>query len=151
MFEDENDVVALRKPAHEDFLSKLLQDHWPFQKRAENDPLGHTTVYKGNHVVLTVAAISMVCAAALLAVAIVSLYIVSSPTAKLGMVVAYTVIFALSSALLTNARRAEIFGAAAAYAAVLVVFISGNVGGSQSEQCLMQLGNGLFKIVTCPS
>jgi len=68
-----------------------------------------------------------------LVVAIISLYIVNRPTVKLGMVAAYTILFALSIALLTNARRAEIYGAAAAYAAVLVVFISGNFGSSQSE------------------
>jgi hypothetical protein len=32
--------------------------------------------------------------------------------------------------LLTNARRDQIFAATAAYAAVLVVFVSGNLGGA---------------------
>ena len=126
MLKEADDLVALRKPADEDLLSKLLQDHWAFQKHSTVDPLDRTTVYKGQHVAQTVAAISILCAAVLLAVAIVSLYIVNNPTAKLGMVAAYTVLFALSIALLTNARRVEIYGAAAGYAAVLVVFISGN-------------------------
>jgi hypothetical protein len=141
MLKEADDLVALRKLADEDLLSKLLQDHWAFQKRITVDPLDRTTVYKGQHVARTVAAISILCAAVLLAVAIVSLYIVNNPTAKLGMVAAYTVLFALSIALLTNARRAEIYGATAAYAAVLVVFISGNLGSSQPEQCMVQLSN----------
>jgi hypothetical protein len=150
MLKEVDDLVAMGKPADEDLLSKLLQDHWPFQKRNTVDPLDRTTVYKGQHVAWTVAAISMLCAAVLLVVAIVSLYIVNSPTAKLGMVTAYTILFALSIALLTNAKRAEIYGAAAAYAAVLVVFISGNLGSSQPEQCMVQLSNGYFKTINCP-
>jgi hypothetical protein len=34
---------------------------------------------------------------------------------------------------LTNARRAEIFGSTAAYAAVLVVFVSSNLGNVSPE------------------
>jgi hypothetical protein len=128
MLKEADDLVTLRKPGNEDILSKLLQDHWAFQKRNTVDPVDRTTVYKGQHVAWTVAVINMLCAAVLLVVAIISLYVVNNPTAKLGMVVTYTILFALSIALLTNARRGEIYGASAAYAAVLVVFISGNFG-----------------------
>lgn len=58
---------------------------------------------------------------------IVGLYFVHSDGARLGMIAAFTVLFALSMALFTNARRAETFAATAAYAAVLVVFVSGNL------------------------
>ncbi|PVH69244.1 hypothetical protein DL98DRAFT_439446 [Cadophora sp. DSE1049] len=47
---------------------------------------------------------------------------------RLGMVALFTSLFAVVVGLLTNARRAEIFGSTAAYAAVLVVFVSGNLG-----------------------
>jgi hypothetical protein len=47
---------------------------------------------------------------------------------RLGMVALFTLLFAVVVGLLTNARRAEIFGSTAAYAAVLVVFVSGNLG-----------------------
>jgi hypothetical protein len=61
-----------------------------------------------------------------------SLYYVKNEKGRLGLVGGYTVAFALWVGLLTNARRSKVFGACAAYAAVLVVFISGNlrVGGS---------------------
>jgi len=39
----------------------------------------------------------------------------------------FMAIFAAVIGHLTNARRAEIFGPTAAYAAVLVVFVSGNL------------------------
>ena len=81
--------------------------------------------------------------------AIVSLYVVTQPAAKLGLVAMYTVLFASSVTLCTNARRAEVFAATAAYAAVLVVFVSGDLGGSKSEQCLIQLEGGVFKMVEC--
>lgn len=76
-----------------------------------------------------VATLSIFLAAVLLIGAIVALYIVRSPKRKLGIVAGFTVGFAGSVGLLTNARRAEVFGATAAYAAVLVVFVSGNLGG----------------------
>jgi FtsH-binding integral membrane protein len=151
MLDEEIDLIALSRSADEDFVSRFLRDHWAFQKRATVDPLDQTTIYKGQHVVWTVATISMFCAIVLLVVAMMSLYVVNSPRAKLGMVAAYTVLFGVSLALLTNARRAEVYGAAAAYAAVLVVFISGSVGGFQNEQCLVQLPGGYFKAVSCPS
>ena len=42
----------------------------------------------------------------------------------------FTVLFAGSVGLLTAASRAEVFAATAAYAAVLVVFVSGNRPGA---------------------
>jgi len=42
---------------------------------------------------------------------------------KMGLVTAFVTGFALWVGLLTNARRAEIFAATAAYAAVLVVYV----------------------------
>jgi hypothetical protein len=147
---DKSDLVALRNAVEEDMLSKFLQDHWAFQKRKTTDPIDRTTIYKNSHVVRTVATISMIIAAILLISAILSLHFVSNPRAKLGLVAMYTLLFALSVSLLTNARRAEVFAATAAYAAVLVVFISGDLGGLKAEQCLIQLDNGIFKLVRCP-
>ena len=44
------------------------------------------------------------------------------------MVALFTAFFAVFVGLLMNARRAEIFASTAAYAAVLVVYVSGNLG-----------------------
>ncbi|KAF2006681.1 hypothetical protein P154DRAFT_570067 [Amniculicola lignicola CBS 123094] len=147
---DQSDLAALRKPQEQDFLSRTLQDHWVFQKRKTSDPLDRTTIYNSHHVVKTVGVISMTVAAVLLIGAIISLHNVTSPKAKLGLVATYTLLFALSVALLTNAKRAEVFAATAAYAAVLVVFVSGDLGGSKDAQCLIQLENGIFRTVKCP-
>ena len=80
-----------------------------------------------------VAVISIVLAAILLIGAITSLYFVTMPAARLGMISAFTVLFALSVGVMTNSKRAEVFAATAAYAAVLVVFVSGNLGNSNSN------------------
>lgn len=45
------------------------------------------------------------------------------------MISAFTIVFGLSIRFASNAKRAEIFGASAAYAAVLVVFVSGDLSG----------------------
>jgi hypothetical protein len=147
--EFEGDLIALRAAAEEDVLSKFLQDHWAFQKRQSTDPIDRTTLYKNSHVVRTVSAVSMIIAAVLLISAILSLHVVTKEKFKLGLVAMYTLLFALSVSLLTNARRAEVFAATAAYAAVLVVFVSGELGGSR-HQCLIQLENGYFRSVRCP-
>lgn len=58
--------------------------------------------------------ISISIAAILLVGSITSLYFVNNDGAKLGMIAAFTAAFAASIGAMTNARRAEIFGATAA-------------------------------------
>lgn len=148
--DDDTDLVALVKPAEEDYLSRFLQDHWLFCKRKSSDPYDRTTIHSNSHVVRTVAALDMVLAAVLIIGAIVNLYVVPNPKGKLGLIAMYTMLFAASMAVCTNARRAEVFAATAAYAEVLVVFVSGDIGGSKSAQCLIQLEGAIWKTVNCP-
>lgn len=75
-----------------------------------------------------VSVINVLTASALLIGAIVSLYIVKESVSRLVMITVFTALFATSVALMTNARRAEVFAATAAYSAVLVVFVSGTLG-----------------------
>jgi hypothetical protein len=107
-------------------------------------------MYSNSHIVRTVHVLGLILAAILLIGAITTLYFVASAEAKLGLVAMFTVLFAASVALCTNAKRAEVFAATAAYAAVLVVFVSGDLGGTRTEQCLMQLEGGGFKVIKCP-
>jgi hypothetical protein len=57
----------------------------------------------------------------------VNLYLVHDNLKRLGLVGVYTAVFAASVGILSNARRVELFASTAAYAAVLVVFVSGNL------------------------
>lgn len=81
---------------------------------------------------MAVAIISTIIATILLIGAIIGLYIVQDPKSRLIMLSCFTALFAISVGLLTSARRAEIFGSTAAYAAVLVVFVSSNLGNPSS-------------------
>ncbi|OIW26519.1 hypothetical protein CONLIGDRAFT_683493 [Coniochaeta ligniaria NRRL 30616] len=120
------DLVGLNT-SETDYLSLFLRRHWPTRGEFSRDGLHRIGRFSEQSVAITVAAISIVVAAFLLVGSIVGLYWVTSDAAKLGMVAVFTATFALSVGLMTNAKRAEIFAAAAAYAAVLVVFVSGNI------------------------
>lgn len=147
---DTSDLITLANPIEEDYLSRFLQDHWVFKSRKTSETFDRTTICKNSHIARTVTFIGLVLAAILLMGAIANLYLVSNAKAKLGLVAMYTVLFASSVALCTKARGAEIFAATAAYAAVLVVFVSGDLGGVQSQQCLIQLEGAIWKTVACP-
>lgn len=69
-------------------------------------------------------AVSTIVAALLLLGSIVSLRHCKDENVQLVVIATFTCGFAVSVSGLTTARRAEVFGASAAYAAVLVVFLS---------------------------
>ncbi|TVY84455.1 hypothetical protein LSUE1_G001279 [Lachnellula suecica] len=123
-----HDLVALRVPSDQDRLSNFIQNNFSLFF-ATSSPDGRTTYISERSISRFVAIFSTVLAAIMLFGAIISLYIVKNPHALLGMLSGWTVLFAACVGLLTNARRDQIFGATAAYAAVLVVFVSGNLGG----------------------
>jgi hypothetical protein len=125
------DLVAVRPPADKDLLSRFLQDHWMF-KVSFTDKTEHI---KENHVAWIAAIVSTVVAAILLLGAIVLLRLLDQENVQLGVIAIFTILFAASVGVLTNARRAEIFAATAAYAAVLVVFVSSSPSNSGTGNC----------------
>lgn len=84
--------------------------------------------YSGKLVNRIISTVSVVLAALLLEGAIVALYLVKDERVRLGLIAVFTCLFASCVGFLTHARRAEMFAATAAYAAVLVVFVSGGLG-----------------------
>ncbi len=76
------------------------------------------------------AIINLILAAALLFGAILNLYYVTDERKRLGLIAGYTIAFAMCVGLVTKARKSEVFAACAAYAAVLVVFVSGSLGNA---------------------
>ena len=70
--------------------------------------------YPVERVTLIVGIISVFASAALLVGAIVALYFIKPIGIRLGIVGVFTTLFASSIALLTHARRVEIYGATAA-------------------------------------
>ena len=95
------------------------------QTRRTESPLAYISEQR-LHIFVGIA--NVLLAAALLFGAIYNLYYVTSDQKRLGFIAGYTVAFAICVGLLTNARRSEVFASCAAYAAVLVVFVSGNLG-----------------------
>ncbi|RYP92033.1 hypothetical protein DL770_001888 [Monosporascus sp. CRB-9-2] len=127
-FRDVDDLVALRVPANQDRLSLfVLNNLGAFFKTRSSD--GHTAEISERSVANAVALLSSLLSVAVLFGSMVSLCFVRNVYAVLGMVGGWTMLFADCIGFLTNAKRDQIFAATAAYAAVLVVFVSGTFGG----------------------
>jgi hypothetical protein len=75
-----------------------------------------------------VAVLSVILAAGVLICSIVALNFAPDKHSRLGILAAFTIAFAAIIGFFTNAKRAEVFGATAAFVAVLVVYVSGNLG-----------------------
>lgn len=97
------------------------------QKRKSQSGAGTTHYYSDETVQKSATFIGIVGAVVLLETAIVILYFVDNDHIRFGVVALFTLLFAVAIGLCSNARRAEMFGACAAYAAVLVVFFAGNL------------------------
>ncbi|RTE84831.1 hypothetical protein BHE90_000608 [Fusarium euwallaceae] len=132
LYDDPDDLVVLHTAEPPDRLTMFVQDYFGFlfkdkdhHKAATSPSVGYAS---GKRISAFISYLSTILAALLLIGAIVVLYNTDSDDLKLGLIALFTIIFAASVGLLTNARRAEVFGATAAYAAVLVVFVSGDLG-----------------------
>ncbi|KAI1160100.1 hypothetical protein F5B18DRAFT_540677 [Nemania serpens] len=137
-----SDLVSLSRPADSDEpLTHFLKTYCSrlFRGRKEPRPLPSRVIshlpsrqvarYSLARIQFAVSLITTFFAAALLFLPIAVLRATSSPPVTLGLIALFVALFAVSIMLMTNARRAEVFGACAAYAAVLVVFVSGNFSG----------------------
>jgi hypothetical protein len=133
ILKDLTDLVALRSPFDTDPLSCLVRDYWPFQGSMYPEPDDRTRHFRESRVQRVVLVLTTVFAAILLVGAITTLYFIKQPSAKLGLLAAFTSLFAASVGTLTSARRQEVFAASAAYAAVLVVFVSGDFDKATSS------------------
>lgn len=71
-------------------------------------------------------------AAVLLIGSILALYFVTDQDARLALVIAFVVLFAIGLSICTGASRDSIFAGTAAYAAVLIVFVSGNLSNGKA-------------------
>ncbi|KAE8446494.1 hypothetical protein EG329_011957 [Mollisiaceae sp. DMI_Dod_QoI] len=123
---DFDDLVALHPPAEQDWLTRFVRRYFRVLL-VEGSIEGKLARIPERRIAYVVAMLSVLLAAILLVGAIVALYLVQSNLKRLGLVGVFTALFAISVGLLTNAKRVELFASTAAYAAVLVVFISGNL------------------------
>ncbi|KAI9709891.1 MAG: hypothetical protein M1820_002968 [Bogoriella megaspora] len=144
LYDDREELVALACPPQEDPLSGFLRKYLPdlfmavflltemFKlMRQQTHRRGSLGYFSAHRIAMVVWMVNMIPAVSFFYGAILSLYYARSDKVKLGLVAAHTVAFSLGVSLLTNARWSEVFGACAAYAAVLVVFVSGGLGNQQ--------------------
>ena len=129
LLDEQNDFVALGTTEEQDRLTRIIQDLsgrcLPGLRRSSSSKVKY---YSERMVQRVIAGISIIMAALLLEGAIVALYFITNPRLRLGLIALFMVLFAGGIGLLSNAKRSEMFAATAAYAAVLVVFVSGNLG-----------------------
>ncbi|KAF2108561.1 hypothetical protein BDV96DRAFT_587427 [Lophiotrema nucula] len=128
LLDEQKDVVSLRPTLDTDPVSRFLRAHWPGPGESDtDDPGDQTEHFPESKVKFTVAIINLIAAMIILIASIFSLYYVSRPKVKLALIGIFTILFATSIGFLTSAKRQEIFAACAAYTAVLVVFVSGDL------------------------
>ncbi|KAK5731417.1 hypothetical protein LTR15_001357 [Elasticomyces elasticus] len=127
MLDDEEDLVILSPPVHNDALSHFLRRFWLFGTRSRpTDPTSQTRYFPEQTLTFLVNICSTAIAATLLIGSILALYFVTSPDARLGIVLAFIVLFAVGLSVSTSASRDAVFAATAAYSAVLIVYVSGS-------------------------
>ncbi|KAK3313385.1 hypothetical protein B0H66DRAFT_606649 [Apodospora peruviana] len=142
MLDNADDLVCLRNPGETDRLSRVLRANagmWLgyFHEKSNRYPAswGRIWTFREKHVERLIAIASVALAALFLVGAMISLSYASSDGFRLGLVGAFTLSFAASVGLLTSAKRTELFASTAAYAAVLVVYVSGSTGLTTSCSC----------------
>ncbi|KAI0904330.1 hypothetical protein F4823DRAFT_216548 [Ustulina deusta] len=120
---DANDLIALKSPTT-DPLSNYLRKARATEAEYSAEGLPRIGRFDEHQIVHWVNIITIMVAIVFLIGPIFTLYFVQSPPARLALIAVFTAGFAASVALITNARRAEVFFGTATYAAVLVVFVS---------------------------
>lgn len=142
-----SDYVSLSAPDEPDKLSSVLRSRWlswmfrssptsilpQYQTGSARINISHYSqpnmrYYSYRRVQIAISLITTLSAAILLFVPIYALYHTSAsqPNMTMGLIAMFTIIFSSALAVMTTASRSDIFGASAAYAAVLVVFVSGD-------------------------
>jgi hypothetical protein len=123
-------LVSLSRGRKEDMLTRCLRSTFPniWRRRSAHYEVDGVLSLSEFRLRAVVGAINVVVAAGLVFGAIFTLYYRKDPEIRLVILTIYTVAFSAAIKILTTAKPSEIFVASAAYAAVLVVFVSGDIG-----------------------
>ena len=125
------DMISLTPGPNRETFSRFLIDKlsWVLLSSEARQELRQTgfTVLSDNRVRRTTRVVAVVLASILPVLSIVILYYVHSSNIRIGLIIVFSTLFSGVVALVSDARNVEIMAATAAYAAVLVVFVSGNL------------------------
>jgi hypothetical protein len=119
LLDDESDMISLYSEADVDRLTAFIQRHFGYYLRKERDtPLSwgqnHLYYYPMERIGWISVIVSILMSALLLIGPMVTCYYVKPMGPRLGIVGAFTIAFAASIGILTNARRPEVFESTAA-------------------------------------
>ena len=125
------DIITLTPEHNREAFSRFLMNKlsWvllPTKARQERRETGFTFL-SDNRVRRTTRFVAVVLASILPILSIVILYYVRSSDIRIGLIIIFSTLFSGVVALVSDARNVEVMAATAAYAAVLVVFVSGNL------------------------
>ncbi|KAF9894405.1 hypothetical protein FE257_007908 [Aspergillus nanangensis] len=136
---NESDMIAIYRQQNEvdDFTKWICtvflhwyHDHWGHRAEKKYDVEMGARIYNYRAIKSYTYAASIFISGLLPASSIIVLYFLQDTTAKLIVVFVYNLVFSLVLGFLVRARRAEIFAAATAFAAVQVALVA-NTGGCQ--------------------
>ncbi|KAF4628443.1 hypothetical protein G7Y89_g9713 [Cudoniella acicularis] len=133
--DDRQDLIALRKLLEKDPLTKLSGNMIYIPPNLiDGHDVKATYRYSERKINMITAGISASLAATLLFGSILGLHFITSEVARLVVVLVLTAVFAVLVKFTTTASRSEVFGGAAAFVAVLVVYVGGalSTGGAGS-------------------
>jgi hypothetical protein len=132
------DLVALKPPADQDVVSRTLRNHWPFPSTVSLVPgAQHLLLHQliGTGISIPRARQNPVFPRAppgssvkRIVGPILALNFTTSPNARLGIAIPFIAVFATGLELSTGVSRDTIFVVTATYSAVLVMYVSGNLG-----------------------
>ena len=125
------DMISLTPDPYREAFSRFLANKlgWLFlsnKERQEERQKGFT-VFSDHRVRRTTKVVAVVLSSILPILSIVILYYVHSTNVHIGLIIVFSTLFSGVVALVSDARNVEVMAATAAYAAVLVVFVSGNL------------------------
>jgi hypothetical protein len=122
--ETEHDLVSVRDTMDADSFTVWVSEwlvpsfHWVigkhFKESVSWDPASGISWYSDTHVKVVLGVLGTVISSLFPVVSIVALYFVNAVPARLGIVAAFTAVFSLCLALMTRARRVEVFAATTA-------------------------------------
>ena len=125
------DMISLTPDPHREAFSRFLANKLgrlflSSEEKQEERQKGFTS-FSDHRVRTTTRVVAVVLSSILPVLSIVILYYVHSTNIHIGLIIVFSTLFSGVVALVSDARNVEVMAATAAYAAVLVVFVSGNL------------------------
>lgn len=121
------DLIKIVPDPNKEVFSHFLVNKFGFLFLSGRDREKILGVFPDHRIRQITRAVAVVMSSTLPILSIVILYFVQSTNIHIGLIVIFSSLFSAVVALLSDATNAEVMAATAAYAAVLVVFVSGNL------------------------